>query len=328
MERLCPDALLVNYTNPVPRICTAIKNYSKLRFAGVCHQVEFGYYLAGVLLSDVIGLPLPEDYYFRWTEENIRAHNEISRAAKKKLAIHAVGLNHFTWALSVISREDGRELYPVLRERNREFDREFEPLTRKVFDLFGLLPTPGDTHLCEYLPFTHSTARGTWEKCDMQMYDFDRSKRVRAERTAMAHRIIEGKELSLLDHVISERAELLIEALVSRNMYVDEALNVTNDGAIPNLPADAVVEAPTAFLPSGPRPLTGPPLPEAIAELCRRQVVINELSVAGMVEGDRDKLLTALALDPMVDDPDLPVQLLDEYLREFETYLGFFYTGP
>lgn len=322
-EKHCPDALLINYTNPVPRICTAIHKYSRMQVVGVCHQVYFGYYLAGVLLSAAIGLELPEDYYFRWTNKHNLQHNQISEAARRKLFIHSVGLNHFTWALAVRCRESGRDLYPELVEANRTFDRGFEPLTRKVFDLFELLPTPGDTHLCEYLPYTHSVARDTWQRNDIQMYDFAWSRASRNERRAIAQRIIEDRELDLLDNIHSERAELLLGALVNRQVYVDEALNLPNRGAIPNLPDGAIVEAPVAVLPDGLKAVAEAPLPEPIAELCRRQALINELSVTGTVEGDKGKLLQALALDPMIDDVDLPVQLLDAGLKAFDKYLTF-----
>ena len=98
-----------------------------------------------------------------------------------------------------------------------------------------------------------------------------------------------------------------------------------NDGAIANLPPGAVVETPVAFLPSGPRALACGALPEPVAELCRRQVTIAELGVQGIVEGDRDRLREALALDPMVDDPALPDLLLDRYLAACERYLAPFF---
>ena len=322
MERRCPTAWLLNYTNPVPRICTAIQRYSRINSLGVCHQVEFGYYLAGVLLAGELGLDLPEDYNFKWTDGHCRQADEIGAAARARITIHAGGLNHFTWAYAVRDRVTGKDLYPQLFEGAGKVRDDFEPLSRRVLELYGLLPTPGDTHLCEYLAYTHSPARGTWERYDLQMYDFEWSRENRRTHAALAQRIIEGGRWELLDRIHTERAELIAAALFSGEHHVDEALNLPNRGAIPNLPDSAVVEVPVAFMPDGPRPVTCPPLPAAVAELCRRQVTINELSVAGIVEGDRAKLIQALALDPMVDDPDLPVKLLDDYLRAFEKYQG------
>jgi alpha-galactosidase len=316
MRRLCPHALMLNYTNPVPRICTAVARYAGVRVLGVCHQIDFGYYVAGVLMSAELGIRLPPEFYFRWNDESMARHDALISEGRRELSILAAGLNHFSFALAILARRDGRDLYPLLRERNRTFDPGFEPLTRKVFELFGHFPIPGDTHLSEFLPFTHNVSRRTWERCDIQMYDFDWSRARREKQDLLAHRIMHDRQLDLMEHIGSERTELLVEAFLQENCYLDEALNLPNCGCIPNLPEGAIVEVPVVFGPGGPvgRPVAA--LPEAVAELCRRQVAITELSVAGTVEGDRGKLLQALALDPMIDDPDLPLQLLEAYLLD------------
>ncbi len=327
MERICPDALLVSYTNPVPRVCTAIRKFSKLKLVGVCHQVEFGYYLAGVLLSKVIGLELPSAYHFRWTTESCARAVVIQEAAKKLIKMESCGVNHFTWTHRIESLATGADLYPALIEQNREFDPTFEPLTRKVFDLFGMLPNVGDTHLAEFLPYTHSRARDTWKRFDIQMYDLDWAEERRIEKVHDVDCMVKSGNLSPLSEVHSERAEFIAESFLSGSPYLDEGLNMPNAGGIPNLPDGAIVETPLRILPGGPQQVVQPALPEAVAELCRRQIAINELSVAGTVEGDRDKLRQALALDPMVDDPDLPDVLLDEFLSTFEDYYSAFPLG-
>ena len=311
MEASCPDAWLLNYTNPVTRICTAASRYSRIKSIGICHQIDFGYYMAGVLLHDELGIPLPRDYLFRWNTPAIGRSHAIAAHAKNLITIQAAGLNHFTFALAVTDR-NGNDLYPLLRERNRTFDPAFEPLTRRVFELFGYFPVPGDTHLSEYLPFTHEVSRETFRRMDIQMYDFDWSRAERRQRAALARRVVAEQDVSLLDAVGSERAETVVDALLNRTPLVDQALNLPNRSAISNLPPDAIVEAPASFLAGTPRLASMGPLPPAIAELCGRQVLINELVVAGIVERDRAKLLQALALDPMVTDPDLPAALLDE----------------
>lgn len=329
MERSCPEALLVNYTNPLPRVCTAVAMVSDIRCVGVCHQVEFGYYLVGVLLSGELGIELPPapDFYFRWTDRSCGLADEISAAARKKIHIQACGVNHFTWALAVTDRQTGDDLYPLLRERNRTFDAGFEPLSRKVFDLFGVLPTPGDTHLAEYLPFTHNPQRGGWERYDIQMYDFDWAQHNRARQVALVESMLAGGDLRPMDGIHSERAELVAGGWLGAQDHADEALNLPNRGAIDNLPEDAIVEVPVKVSRGTLQAGKCDPLPDAVAQLCQRQVVINRLSTRGILEGDRGKLVQALALDPMVDDPDLPEQLLDEYLRVFDFQLAWLGAG-
>lgn len=321
MERRCPEAWLLNYTNPVPRIATALRQYTGVRHLGVCHQIDFGYFMVGCLLADELGIERPEDCRFRWTDERVTLQATIARAAKERISIVAAGLNHFTWALAIHARDDGRDLYPLLRERARDFDPAFEPLTRQVFALFDRFPMPGDCHLAEYLPFTHSRARGTWQRYQVQMYDLEWSERQRRERTAQIEGILGAGTTAEAGAFDSERAEDLVAALLG-GRHEDEALNLPNRGAMAELPTDAIVEVPATLGPDGAQPTRLASLPPAIAELCRRQIAITELSVQGLVEGDRHKLVEALALDPMVDDPRLPAALVDEYLRASERYLA------
>lgn len=321
MERRCPQAWLLNYTNPVPRIATALRQYTSVNHLGVCHQIDFGYFMVGCLLADELGIERPQDCRFRWTDERVALQATIARAAKERISIVAAGLNHFTWALGIHARDDGRDLYPLLRQRARDFDPAFEPLTRQIFALFDRFPIPGDCHLAEYLPFTHSPARRTWQHYDVQMYDLEWSERQRRERTAQIEGILRAGTTAEAAPFDSERAEDLVVALLG-GQHRDESLNVPNRGAIAELPTDAIVEVPATLGPEGPEPTRCGPLPPAIAELCRRQIAITELSVQGLVEGDRRKLVEALALDPMVDDPRLPEALVDEYLQASQRYLA------
>ena len=84
------------------------------------------------------------------------------------------------------------------------------------------------------------------------------------------------------------------------SVFYDEAVNIPNAGAIQNLPSDAVVELPASVSGLGIRGLNLPQLPEAIAELCRREAFLVELVVDAAATGNSDLLLQALLLDPMV----------------------------
>jgi len=322
MERRCPDAWLVNYTNPVARISTALRRYTRIRTVGVCHQLNFGYFMVGTLLAADLGIELPPAPRFRWTDEAIALEHRVGREAARKVHIRAAGLNHLTWVLSLTDRATGADLYPLLWERNRTFDPGFEPLNRRVGELFRVFPVPGDCHLCEYLPYTHEVARGTWQRYDVQMYDLDWSERRRRATRERVEQIVASGDASAALEWGSERAEDVVAALCLGREHHDEALNLPNDGAIANLPSGAIVETPVAFGPDGPRAERCGALPPAIAEICRRQVTINELAVQGAVEADRDALRAALALDPMVTDPDLPDRLLDAYLAASDRYLA------
>ncbi|MBW2524637.1 MAG: hypothetical protein JRI23_10700 [Deltaproteobacteria bacterium] len=314
MQRRCPEAWLVNYTNPVPRIATALRRATSIRSVGVCHQLDFGYFIVGCLLGPDLGLEIPADCRFRWTDEAVSRMHRIAGETKALVRIVATGLNHFTWISSMTRRSDGHDLLPLLRQRSQEADPRFEPLSRRVYELFGSFPVSGDCHLAEYLPYTHNPARQTWSAFDIQAYDHDWSERQRRRRVAEVEAILQSGDTSRADGFGSERAEDVVAALLGRTSHTDEALNVPNRGAIPNLPPEAIVEVPVEIESGRVVALGCDPLPAPIAELCRRQVTINELCAAGLCDGDRGALLQALALDPMVDDPRLPEPLLDALL--------------
>lgn len=101
----------------------------------------------------------------------------------------------------------------------------------------------------------------------------------------------------------------------------EAAVNIPNAGHIGNLPEDSIVEVPAIVSSDGIKGIGVGTLPEPVAELCRRQIAIAELSVKAGVDGDRKAAIQALALDPMVDDPDLAGALFDRYLEAHRSFL-------
>lgn len=327
MEALCPDAWLLNFTNPVPKICTAASRYTKIRTIGICHQIQFGYFILAGLFAEELGLKIPKDYTFRWNDQSIALFRVMSKKARERFRIRAAGLNHFTFMLSVTEKETGKDMYPEIRERVSQIRKtlpHFEPLTMEFFEVFGVLPVPGDCHLCEYLPYTHNIHRKTWERYDIQMYDFAWAERGRVRMWEDIDRIIAGDlPLSRLEDIETERGEFIIASILKNRGNYEEAVNIPNAGYITNLPENAIVEVPAVLGSDGPIGLGCGKLPESLAELCRRQVLITELMVRAILEEDRKLALEAFALDPMIDDLDVARKLLDEYLEVFAPYLSF-----
>lgn len=317
MEARCPGAWLVSYTNPLPRICEAVRTLSTVPCVGVCHQLGFGYSVARVLLADALSVPGAPGYRFVWTDEGLAAQHALEVEGEALLRIRAAGLNHFTWALEVTERATGRDLYPALREALASGDPGFEPLTRAVAALFGLFPIPGDCHLCEYLPYTHSPARATWARYDVQMYDLAWGAARRDHQRAQLAAVGAGSAAPV--RLPSERAEAIVAALLGRtDPYHDEALNLPNAGQLEGLDPGTIVETPATVSAGAIDAAPCGALPPAITELLRRQAVITRLTVEGFAAGDRDRLRQALALDPMVDDPAVPDALLDAFFRDYE----------
>ncbi|MGQ9623349.1 MAG: family 4 glycosyl hydrolase [Candidatus Caldatribacteriaceae bacterium] len=327
MEKYCPDAWLLNFTNPVPKICTAAVRYTNIKTIGICHQIQFGYFILAGLFAEELGLKIPRDFNFRWNDQSIALFRLMNKKARERFLIRAYGLNHFTFMLSVTEKETGKDLYPEIRERVprlRKTHPFFEPLTMDFFEVFGVLPVPGDCHLCEYLPYTHNVHRKTWERYDIQMYDFEWATKNREKMWEEIEKTIKGElSLSRFADVETERGEFIIAGILKNRNTYEEAVNIPNCGHIPNLPKGAIVEVPAVLGSEGPVGLAGGKLPEPLAELCRRQVLINELVVRAIVEEDKKIALEALALDPMIDDLEVARKILDEYLMVFDPYLSF-----
>jgi alpha-galactosidase len=128
----------------------------------------------------------------------------------------------------------------------------------------------------------------------------------------------------VLKNAISEGVPEIVEAITFNDNLYHQQLNLPNDGLIPNLPDDAIVEVPGMVSGLGIRGLNVPPLPDGIAELCRRELALSSLVVDAVIEGDRQKALQALLLDPMINDIDRARAILDDFLTTFAEYLPQF----
>ena len=158
-------------------------------------------------------------------------------------------------------------------------------------------------------------------------YDFEHySERVEARRKSIRAVTAGDDEIAQdwLSRTSGERAVPIMAALKDDANQYEEAVNVVNMGAIPNLPCDAIVEVPVIVSASGVQPIQVPPLPEGIAALCKRQIAIQELVVEAALTGGREVALQALVLDPVVPDLETARTILDELLTVHASYLPKF----
>ena len=309
MERHCPDAWLVNYTNPLTKLCEAATRLTDLRTVGLCHGVFHGV----EQMARILELP-PE-----------------------RLDARASGLNHFSWFESVVDRDTGEDLYPRLRERERTGDWMHDwdeiALSRTLFRVFGLFPSPGANHIGEYirwagdflasstLQFFYDPAEGhPWETGDVPTWIYNLGdnptetalfpgqprSRARGSRDERA-----GGELKPSGELA---APLLEGVLCGEERHLD-AVNVPNAGYVPGLPDGVVVEVPATASRSGLQPTQMRPLPEGILALLRTQTSINRLLVNAFTSRSRRPLLQALLLDPTTESYRQSVNLVNEMCR-------------
>lgn len=291
MEELCPGALLINFTNPESRICLAVRKYTRIRAVGLCHQIG----------------------------EGLRIIGRIMDRDPESLSVKACGLNHFTWFRDIRDRQTGEDLYPELREKEAEYDPEFEKLSRFMFHRFGLFPTSGDGHLGEYLPYAHELAYSGG-------YDFDAYERRKDDGISKLDDVADG--IIPVDAGIlkpsGEKAFAIIRGIVADTNEVIDAVNLPNDGYISNLPADAIVEVPAVVCGSGVFGVGMGALPRGIAALCSAQINVQHLAVDAGALGDRELAMQALLVDPNMPSQQAAIAIFDELMEFDRAYLPQF----
>lgn len=327
MEQACPDAWFINFTNPMIRICDTVNRHSKIKAVGLCHQIFIGYVMVGMALGKDLGFDIPEGIEGMHAHPSQYAiHDQVRQQAVPRLDIRAAGLNHFSWILSIRDRQTGEDLYPLFRERFFELDPAFEPLTRRVFEAFGLFPVPGDTHLCEYLPWVSDPVTRPWVKYNLRLYDWGLNAAIREFEHDRLKSMADGEmTIAGLEDTDSEGALEMIENLAGASTHYHLAANLRNEGQIANLPPGATVETPVVVDGAGIHPVHVGAFPEPVAELLRRETNVAQLCVDAAVAGDRQKALQCLLLDPVITDIETAKQVLDAYLAEYREYLPQFW---
>jgi alpha-galactosidase len=296
MEDLCPNALLLNYTNPEGRVCLAITRYSKIKAVGLCPGIY----------------------------EQLESISKIMNVDPRKHTAMAYGLNHFTWIKSLRFKEGG-DAYPLLKDA-LERNPEFQPLCRELFKWFGLYPSPSDTHVGEYVPYG-------WEFCpeeEIGLNWINKHFKWTEHMQSLAERLVSG-DLSfneadriLKGHFVKGQAINVIKAIVADKPYLELAVNIPNQGNITNLPEGVIVEVPALIDGSGVHGLSMGDLPKPIAAFCNIQVTIQELAVEAAVTGSYETALQALLIDPVVQSVDAAKKALDELLNVHAPYLPQF----
>jgi alpha-galactosidase len=327
MEQACPEAWFVNFTNPMVRICDAVNRHTKIKAVGLCHQIYTGYVMVGVALANDLGIEVSEGLSgMHAAVDQHPFQHRVREQIVPLLDIRAAGLNHFSWILSITDRRTGEDLYPLFRKRFFELDPKFEPLTRDIFSAFDLFPVPGDTHLCEYLPWMSDPQTKPWEKYNIRLYDWELFENVRSFELYRLNEMANGDAtIEGLLNTDSEGALEMIENVAGAGNHYHLAANLPNAGQISNLPIGATVETPVHVDGAGIHPVHIGALPEPIAELCRREITVAQLCVDAAVEGSREKALQCLLLDPVIADIATAKRILDDYLTSYREYLPQFW---
>jgi alpha-galactosidase len=325
VEEYAPDAVLLNFTNPLTKLCTAIEKLTRVKTVGICHGIGIGYFILTTAMHQELGIQLHPEPGFKWQDDTIQFFEEYQVIGKEHYDIKAAGINHFTWILDVYDRQTNESIYPLVKQRMSELPDNFEPLTQDMFRMFGLIPVQSDTHICEYVPYSSDLNEGTWRRYNIQPYDFDWSKERREKYLVYLRKAADGIEsIEPLKDQMSERHEFIMDAILHNKHAYEEAVNIPNKGYISNLPDGAIVEVPGVVNADGVTGVHVGNLPEPIAELCRRQIVINDLLVEAFSTGSRELVYQMFAIDPMIQDLNVARNLADEVIDANQEHIPAF----
>lgn len=263
MERLCPDALLLNYTNPMAMLSWMHSDGSRIANVGLCHSVQNTIHE----LSRYLDVPESEIDYL------------------------CAGINHQAWYLRL--RRNGSDLYPLLQQKLDDPETVAKDSVRfEMFRQFGLFVTESTVHCSEYHPYF----RRTKELRD----EFGLSQRiVPDEPRPQREWLVDPDNAPLPDLKISnEYAAKIIQAMVTDQAYRFYG-NVRNTGLIPNLPDGCCVEVPCLVDRQGVQPTHVGALPAQLAHLNLSNIAVQELAVRAVLDRDREAAFHACALDPL-----------------------------
>ena len=266
MFELCPDAWLLNYTNPMAMLCWSVYAGTPIkRVVGLCHSVQWT--TRG--LAELVGVPYEEVEYL------------------------GAGVNHQAWILQF--RHRGRDLYPLLDEAI-ERDPELRRRVRvEMYRRLGYFPTESSEHSAEYLPWIMRSDEMI-ERFRVPVDEYvRRSEENLREYEAMRRTLAEGGSFEIERSL--EYASLIIHSIATGEPRVIYG-NVPNHGLISNLPLGACVEVPCLVDGNGVQPTAVGSLPPQLAALNRTFLNVCELTVRAALEGDRAHVVHAALLDP------------------------------
>jgi alpha-galactosidase len=267
MAEVCPDAWLLNYTNPMAMNVTYLHHIAPtLKVLGLCHSV----YWTMIGLCELIDVPFDEVSYW------------------------SAGVNHQAWVLRW--ERAGQNLYPLLDERiatNPELRRRVRV---DMYRRLGHYPTETSEHSSEYVPwYLHRDSEVKRLRLNVGEY-VGISEANLAEYRQVRAELVHADTLDI-DSSSTEYAPQVIHSMETGTVRVIAA-NVANDGLITNLPDGFAVEVPTVLDALGAHSVKVGDLPAQCAALNRNYIGPGELAVRAAVDGNPRLVPTAAMLDP------------------------------
>jgi len=304
IEAICPKAIVINYSNPSGMVTELTQRITKLNCIGLCDGV-FG---AKWLMCILLGLPMNE------------ANN---------IHVHVAGVNHCTWSLAI--RYKSEDIYPRLGELFDKLDWNNEEKTwgwtknliqwRRIYKYYGLIP--GSTFYARYHFYARSFAREMAEgktlyhglvRDHAQVMDFVKRQIGKLD----ANFFNAGGESAHGDQAMGALYKMACDTGTL------ETVNVRNDGAVANLPEDAIVEVPAIMTRQGAFPLRVGSLPKSVVSHVHATATHYSLAVDAAMNGDKNLLMQAVMGFPSNTDIDIMEQIVEELFEKNKKWMPQF----
>ena len=303
MERLCPNAILLNYTNPMAMLCRAMQANTSIKVTGLCHSVQG---TAGMLA--------------RWI-----------KTPMNRITYLCAGINHLSWYLEF--KKDGKDAYPLIRKavtKNKKIYME-QIVRNEMFLHLDYYVTESSGHNSEYnwwfrkrpdLIKKYCTNGTGWNPGKYGYILEEYSGKEKHWRNDVKKWFKEPVSLERGN----EYASSIINAYMGGKIFQFNG-NVTNNGIISNLPNQACVEVPVFADKRGFNPVHVGKLPPQLAALNNISVAVEEMAVEAILTGDPRLLFQAIAYDPLtasVLSLSEIKKMVSEMLRKNKEYLPQF----
>jgi alpha-galactosidase len=311
---LCPDALFINYANPMTAITRAIRKVTGAPVIGLCHGVNH----TQSYLAEIAGLPLEET------------------------SITIAGVNHCTWITGF--RHKGRNAWPLVEnalETERVRSRLAEDaanvgfafsgngaLSWELYHLYGAFPAPLDRHVAEFFPALCREKAYYGRTPGVDAFSFEGTIEEGDESFAQMKRIAQGEEalnIEILDHAPGEHEQLvtILQALKGQGSGIFSA-NLPNRGRIPGVPDEAIIEAMTLIDENGVHTLSVGDVPLPVRNQIAHRAAITEVTVDAALTGDLNLMAQAILMDGAVSRPQAARALAKDLVEAQAEYLPQF----
>ena len=304
IAEVCPDALLLNYTNPMAILSGYMQRYTPVKTVGLCHSVQV---CSESLLKD-LGM-----------EDRLEGRTEV-----------IAGINHMAWLLE-LKDKNGVDLYPEIKSRVDAYIADPENKNKVRMDYirnFGYYCTESSEHNAEYNMFyIKSKYPELIEKFNIPLDEYPRRciRNINSWKTDYE----ELKQTGVKEHTRSlEYASRIMQAIAENAAYQIGG-NVLNKGhLITNLPENACVEVPCLVNGTGVHPCHVGALPVQCAAMNMTNINVQLLTIEAAVTGKKDHIYQAAMLDPHTGselDIDTIKKMVDELIDAHGTYLPKFH---